>query len=132
MRTKKSIAAALLLTAGVAFAYEDVTDLTGATEPPKGEGDDSFVGDIRPGSIRAGEASDQRELSQDPQSTAPAGQTASFDELDADQDGNVSEYEARNNTELVEAFGEADADNDGVLSENELSEWEAQRSASDR
>ena len=76
MKLKKSIAAALLLTASVAFAYEDVTDLSGATEAPKGEGD-----------------------------------------------GNVSEYEARNNNELVESFSEVDADNDGVLSENELSDW---------
>ncbi len=123
MKMKRSIAAALLLTAGIAFAYEDVTDLTGATDPPKGEGDDSFVGDNRPGVIQAGdEAGKERQ-----KSTAPADQTASFNELDADKDGNVSEYEARDHHELVEAFGEVDADNDGVLSENELNDWNEQR-----
>ena len=123
MKLKKSIAAALLLTASVAFAYEDVTDLSGATEAPKGEGDDSFVGENRPNAIGAGDDAGQDELSQDRQSTAPADQTASFEQLDADRDGNVSEYEARNNNELVESFSEVDADNDGVLSENELSDW---------
>lgn len=125
MKMKKSIAAALLLTAGVAFAYDDVTDLSGATEPPKGEGDNSFVGENTPGEIRAGEDASQADVSQDTQSSdAPGSQTASFDELDADRDGNVSEYEARDNNELVESFSEVDADNDGVLSEDELSEWE--------
>jgi len=128
MKMKRSIAAALLLTAGIAFAYEDVTDLTGATDPPKGEGDDSFVGDNRPGAIQAGDEAGQERQ----KSAAPADQTASFDELDADQDGNVSEYEARDHHELVESFSEVDADNDGVLSEDELSEWNQQRDTSAR
>jgi len=47
-----------------------------------------------------------------------------YSQLDADQDGNISNYEAADNEQLTEDFNSLDSDKDGVLSADEFVEWE--------
>jgi EF hand domain-containing protein len=58
-------------------------------------------------------------LAAEPQKTpdpaTPAGQSASFDTLDANKDGRISMPEASADPRLVESFSTADKDGDGYL-----------------
>jgi hypothetical protein len=69
----------------------------------------------------AGFAADQT-----PDPAMPAGQSASFDTLDANKDGRISMPEASADPKLVESFSSADKNGDGYL---DASEYD---SASDR
>ncbi len=48
-----------------------------------------------------------------------------YSQLDTDQDGNISNYEAADNEQLTEDFDDLDQDRDGVLSADEFVEWES-------
>jgi hypothetical protein len=49
----------------------------------------------------------------------PAGQTGSFDTLDANKDGRISMPEASADPKLVESFSSADKNGDGYLDNSE-------------
>ena len=51
----------------------------------------------------------------------PAGQSGSFDTLDANKDGRISMPEASADPKLVESFSTADKDGDGYLDASEFS-----------
>jgi hypothetical protein len=51
----------------------------------------------------------------------PAGQSASFDTLDANKDGRISMPEASADPKLVESFSSADKNGDGYLDASEYS-----------
>ena len=131
MKSRNLLFTAMLLSSGLAFGYDEVTDQTGATEPPRGAADDSFVEGARPGIAETKEnrsqESDRNAESRSAQ-TSPDSRQAQhgdlFERLDQDHDGNVSKYEAKNYNRLVESFNEVDKDNDGVLSSEELNNWE--------
>ena len=63
--------------------------------------------------LAAGAAEDQK-----PPAT-PAGQTGSFDTLDANKDGRISMPEASADPKLVESFSTADKNGDGYLDNSE-------------
>jgi len=54
-----------------------------------------------------------------PDPAVPAGQSASFDTLDANKDGRISMPEASADPKLVESFSTADKDGDGYLDATE-------------
>jgi EF hand domain-containing protein len=54
-----------------------------------------------------------------PDPATPAGQSGSFDTLDANKDGRISMPEASADPKLVEAFSSADKDGDGYLDASE-------------
>jgi hypothetical protein len=55
-----------------------------------------------------------------PRPAAPAGQTSSFDSLDANKDGRISMPEASADPKLVESFSSADKNGDGYLDNAEF------------
>ena len=54
-----------------------------------------------------------------PDPATPAGQSGSFDTLDANKDGRISMPEASADPKLVESFSTADKDGDGYLDSSE-------------
>jgi Ca2+-binding EF-hand superfamily protein len=52
--------------------------------------------------------------------TTPAGQSGSFDTLDANKDGRISMPEASADPKLVESFSSADKNGDGYLDNSEF------------
>jgi hypothetical protein len=54
-----------------------------------------------------------------PEPTTPAGETGSFDALDANKDGRISMPEASADPKLVESFSSADKNGDGYLDSSE-------------
>jgi hypothetical protein len=56
-----------------------------------------------------------------PDPATPAGQTGSFDTLDANKDGRISMPEASADPKLVESFSSADKNGDGYLDASEYS-----------
>ena len=54
-----------------------------------------------------------------PDPATPAGQSGSFDTLDANKDGRISMPEASADPKLVEAFSTADKNGDGYLDASE-------------
>src|SRR6187431_879956 len=54
-----------------------------------------------------------------PDPATPAGQSGSFDTLDANKDGRISMPEASADPKLVESFSSADKDGDGYLDSSE-------------
>ena len=54
------------------------------------------------------------------QPTVPAGQSGSFDTLDANKDGRISMPEASADPKLVESFSTADKNGDGYLDNAEF------------
>ena len=54
-----------------------------------------------------------------PDPAIPAGQSGSFDTLDANKDGRISMPEASADPKLVESFSTADKDGDGYLDSSE-------------
>ena len=56
-----------------------------------------------------------------PDPATPAGQSGSFDTLDANKDGRISMPEASADPKLVESFSTADKDGDGYLDASEFS-----------
>jgi hypothetical protein len=59
------------------------------------------------------------EPAQTPDPAMPAGQSGSFDTLDANKDGRISMPEASADPKLVEAFSTADKNGDGYLDASE-------------
>ncbi len=55
-----------------------------------------------------------------PDPATPAGQTATFDALDANKDGRISMPEASADPKLVEIFSTVDKDGDGYLDSAEF------------
>jgi len=55
-----------------------------------------------------------------PEPATPAGQTGSFDTLDANKDGRISMPEASADPKLVESFSSADKNGDGYLDSSEF------------
>jgi hypothetical protein len=56
-----------------------------------------------------------------PDPATPAGQSGSFDTLDANKDGRISMPEASADPKLVESFSSADKNGDGYLDASEYS-----------
>jgi hypothetical protein len=56
-----------------------------------------------------------------PDPATPAGQTGTFDTLDANKDGRISMPEASVDPKLVESFSTADKNGDGYLDSSEYS-----------
>ena len=131
MKSTKLLLAAAVLSSGMALAYEEATDQTGMTEPPRGTADNSFVEGVEPGLAETNRSQD-REAERDPsasQTTSSSSQQQAqsgslFERLDADQDKNLSKHEAREHQDLVSSFDDLDQDNDGVLSAEELENWD--------
>lgn len=59
------------------------------------------------------------EPTQTPDPAMPAGQSGSFDTLDANKDGRISMPEASADPKLVESFSTADKNGDGYLDASE-------------
>ena len=57
-----------------------------------------------------------------PDPATPAGQSGSFDTLDANKDGRISMPEASADPKLVEAFSSADKNGDGYLDASEYAD----------
>lgn len=73
----------------------------------------------------AQEADDgQQPTSSTAQQSAPQGQVT-WNDLDADGDGNLSRAEAGGLPQLASVFDEADADGDGALTPQEYQAWAA-------
>ena len=64
-------------------------------------------------------AADPQPTTQTQEPATPAGQSASFDTLDANKDGRISMPEASADPKLVESFSTADKNGDGYLDSSE-------------
>jgi len=67
----------------------------------------------------AGLGQDQKAPNPSPEPATPAGQSGTFDTLDANKDGRISMPEAAADPKLVESFSTADKDGDGYLDHSE-------------
>lgn len=63
--------------------------------------------------------------------SSATGETTSFNSLDANRDGRISQTEAAMHSELSAAFATADSNGDGSLSPAEFSKWAGQSSGKD-